>query len=51
MFEGINGAPSQQVLPVQYDLATGQFCMSDQEGRLVALDLGQGYVHFDIIGG
>jgi hypothetical protein len=42
-----NGMPGQQVQPVQYDLATGQFCMADQDGRLVALDLGQGDVHFD----
>ena len=33
------GMPGQAVAPVHYDLATGQFCMADRDGRLVALDL------------
>ena len=47
MLEEIQGMPGQAVAPVHYDLATGQFCMADRDGRLVALDLGQGDVHFD----
>lgn len=47
MDHDFNGQPGQHVSPVSYDLATGQFMMSDQTGRLVALDLGQGDVHFD----
>jgi len=47
MDHNFNGMPGQQVQPVQYNLETGQFCMADQDGRLVALDLGQGDVHFD----
>ena len=47
MDHNFNGMPGQQVQPVQYNFETGQFCMADQDGRLVALDLGQGDVHFD----
>ena len=47
MFEEIQGQPGQQILPVHYDMASGQFMMTDANGRLVTLDLGQGDVHFD----
>lgn len=47
MYEEINGAPDQSVVPVQFDPRSGKFLMTDPNGRLVALDLGQGDVHFD----
>lgn len=45
--DDITGMPGQHVSPVQFDYASGQFMMTDPNGRLVALDLGQGDVHFD----
>jgi hypothetical protein len=47
MIDENTGIPGQHVSDVKYDRATGQFMMSDPNGRLVALDLGQGDVHFD----
>lgn len=47
MLDESNPIAGQHVAEVKYDLATGQFCMADRDGRLVALDLGQGDVHFD----
>lgn len=41
------GMPGQHLSDVKVDMATGQFLMTDPNGRLVTLDLGQGDVHFD----
>ena len=41
------GMPSQHVSDVKFDMSTGNFLMTSPDGRLVALDLGQGDVHFD----